>query len=69
MQTKLVRDLAPGDKVVLDNGIGTVTLCKKSGLFETTPKLGGVYQIEWIDKLGETGRSLQSAVDEVQIPE
>jgi hypothetical protein len=68
-KTKLVRDLEPGDKVALDNGTATVTACEKSGLFEAAPKLGGAYQIDWVDSAGETGRAIQAGLDEVQIPE
>lgn len=64
--SKLIKDVAVGDKLALDNGVGVVTLCERTGLFETKPKLGGAYQIEWRDEAGETGRAIVSGMDEVE---
>lgn len=65
MQTKRIQDLTRGDKIALDNGVGTVTKVERCPLIEM--KGDRCYAVEWRDGSGETGRALQGGCDEVQL--
>lgn len=65
MQTKRIEDLSRGDKVALDNGVGTVTKVERCRIVEI--KGDRCYEVEWQDENGETGRALQGGHDEVQL--
>lgn len=65
MKTKRIQDLARGDKIALDDGVGTVTKVERFLLIEM--KADRCFEVEWRDESGETGRALQGGHDEVQL--
>ena len=68
MTSKLVRDLIPGDVLILENDKrATVKSSHRSGIFETPS--GIAYEVYWTTEYGEDGYQLAPPDTEVRVEE
>jgi hypothetical protein len=64
MTTKLVKELLRGDRVSLDDGVGTITQVARCDIISCR---GGAYAVGWTDQRGRIGQVIVAGNTQVEL--